>query len=311
MSTETPEATIKRVNIPDERPGRGRASVVEGVTEASEEAGGGSEDEDDGQDNGDDAEHDEDGEAGAGGESGGDDEGEEQGEEGAEGESAADPEAVVRDDDPKPAKEPWYTKRIGKLTKENSEREAKLKAAEDKIAALEAASAGGEDAPKLYTADEVQALIEKRSSEKSEITQVNAKLDSMFEKGVASHKDFERRVQAYGQAFGPELASRVDFFTAVSDLDNGSDVLHALGGDLDRMADILEMSGPRMGIALANLSAKLAAPKPKPLSKAPAPIKPLESTTKAAKSIWDKDISDDEYVRLRREQRAAKQANGR
>lgn len=311
MSTETPEAAIKRVNIPDERPGRGRASVVEGVTEASEEARGGSEEDDDGQDNGDDAEHDEDGEAGAGGESGGDDEGEEQGEEGAEGESAADPEAVIRDDDPKPAKEPWYTKRIGKLTKEASNAKEELQAARDKIAAMEAASAGGEDAPRLYTQAEVDAQIEKRASEKSEISQINGKLDTMFETGLKSHKDFEKRVQAYGQAFGQELATRVDFFTAVSDLDNGSDVLYALGGDLDRMADILEMSGPRMGIALANLSAKLAAPKPKPLSKAPSPIKPLESTTKAAKSIWDKDISDDEYVRLRREQRAAKQANGR
>lgn len=303
MSIDTPEAQAKPVNIPDARPGRGRAVVVEGVTESSEEAGS-QEDDDDEQSAGDDAEHDTNGEEGGGGDTGSDDEGEESGEEGAEGAAPDDAAPELRDDSSKPAKEPWYTKRIGKLTKENSEREAKLRAAEEKIAAMEAA--GGENAPKLYTEAEVEARIERRASEKSEAAQINTKLDDMFDKGVATHKDFEKRVQAYGQAFGPDLAKRVDFFTAVSDLDNGADVLHALGGDLDRMADILDMPPARMGIALAQMSAKMAAPKPKPLSKAPVPIKPLEANTKRAASIDDPNISQEEYTRLRREQRAAR-----
>lgn len=211
------------------------------------------------------------------------------------------------DEPPAKTRQPWHVKRLGKVVAERDDLKSKLEAAEAKLAAQ-----GGEDGAKLFTEDEVRQRIETEASQKSRIRELDTRLDTMFETGAKAHKDFVDRVQGYVKAFGVEtLQARQDFFEAVSELPNGADVIHALGGDLDQMGDILEMPPYKMGMALAQLSSELAKPKGAVVSKVPAPIVPLERTTVSELDIADPRLPMDEYVRRRQEARAVRKQSGR
>lgn len=217
---------------------------------------------------------------------------------------AAKPEPVAKD------RQPWHVKRIGNLTRKNEEAAAALKAANDKIAAMEAAANGGEG-PKLYTEDEVRSRINSESTLKAKAERTNERLENLFETGTKAYKDFGTRVEGYVKAFGSEaLAQRPDFFEAVSELPNGADVIHNLSGDLDHMAEFLEMPAYKMGMALKELSMTLAKPKSASVSKAPAPIVPLETKNNSELALDDPKLPMAEYVRRRQADREAN-AGGR
>lgn len=243
-------------------------------------------------------------------------------EEGADDGAQADNDAPASEDPPADAapadgvqdppaakpRQPWHVKRLGQVVAERDEVRAALDAANAKIAAFESGEGGG----KLYTEDEVRSRIDTEASQKARLRELDTRLDTMFDAGAKAHKDFGDRVDSYVKAFGVEtLRGRQDFFEAVSDLPNGADVIHALGGDLDQMADLLEMPPHKMGMALATLSADLAKPKGAVVSKVPAPIVPLEKTTVSEMDIADPRLPMDEFVRRRKEARAERATQGR
>lgn len=218
----------------------------------------------------------------------------------------AKPEPVAKD------RQPWHVKRIGNLTKEKDRLAAEIKARDEKIAALEAAASGSAEGPKLYTEDEVRSRINSESTLKAKAERTNERLESLFETGTKTYKDFGARVEGYVKAFGSEaLAQRPDFFEAVSELPNGADVIHNLSGDLDHMAEVLEMAPVKMGMELARLSEKLGKPKSGQVSKTPPPIKPLETVNNSELALDDPKLPMDEYVRRREAAREARAASGR
>ncbi len=228
------------------------------------------------------------------------------GEEGQEGPGGEETAAGEEAEAPK-TRQPWQAKRIGKLKDRAETAEQKLADAEAKIAALEAQSSEG--GKKLYTEAEIRGRIESEATQKANARAIDQKLDTIFEQGTKAHKDFAQRVDGYVQAFGKEaLQQRPDFFEAVAELPNGADVIHALGGDLDHMAEILEMPGYKMGMALADLSTKLAKPTGVQVSKVPAPIRPLEVVNKAELPLTDPRVPMDDWVQRRRAERQAHRA---
>lgn len=208
----------------------------------------------------------------------------------------------------KPERQPWHVKRLGKVVQERDALKAELEAARAKLA--DAEINGGAS---LYTEDEVRQRIATEAARQAHATTLNSKLDDIFAAGLkANGAAFQERVNGYVQAFGPEaLATRQDFFEAVADLPNGSDVIFALGGDLDHMAELLEMPAHKMGVELGKLSAQLGSPKARALSRAPAPIRPLETTNVAELDLADPKLPMDEYVRRRQEARAERRNGSR
>lgn len=208
------------------------------------------------------------------------------GEEDPAGGAEADPEPA-----PAPKRTPWQVKRIdklsGELKAEREAREAAEAAAEEnrrRVAAYEALY-GKEGDPKpeakvplvepggkkTYTQEEMDAEVQRRSN----LTALNERLDNLYETGKKAHPDFEERVSNAGRAF-PELGRRVDLFQAIAKLPNGTDVYHALAGDLDQMGEVLDMSPLDLGMELARMSTELKAKnKGPPVSRAPAPIDPV------------------------------------
>lgn len=198
---------------------------------------------------------------------------------------------------PKPARVPWQVKRIDKLTAETKqlqeERDRLANEREEdrrRLAAYEALygkeSGGGAAEPpviapkkeggeRVYTQAELDAEVNRRAN----LTGLNHTLDTMYETGKKTFgEDFEKRVKQAGQAF-PDLPRRVDLFQAIAKLPNGTDVYHSLAGDLDHMGEVLEMDALDLGMELSRMSQEAAnKPRGPAVSRAPAPIEPLEGS---------------------------------
>jgi hypothetical protein len=85
---------------------------------------------------------------------------------------------------------------------------------------------------------------------------------------------------------------------AVTQLPDAHKVLHHLGSNMDEAARILSLAPVPMALELAKLSQS--APKPKPVSKAPPPIKPIDGQPTGTKS--PEDMSMEEWVEWREAQ---------
>ncbi len=209
-----------------------------------------------------------------------------------EGEPEPEPDAT-----PAPRKD-WRQARFDKLTATAKAADERAKAAEERAAALEALY-GNQDTPegqapaKLYTEAEVMT----RAKEVARLTDLNTRADRLFDDGSAKFKDWTARVAQVNEAFGDQLSSRADIFDAITKLPNGPDVYHALGGDLDHMAHVLDLAPVELGMELASLSAKLAKPAAPAVSRVPAPIRPLERTTVDDLPLDDPRVSQEEFNR--------------
>jgi hypothetical protein len=234
----------------------------------------------------------------------------------------AEPVETAAEEPEQPKRTPWYNKRIDKLSAEKSaaaEEAERLRkdneAAQRRIAAYEALYGKPEDGetpqpqttPGLYTEEDVQ----KRAAAIAQFNTLQQKVESTFKAGQAEHKDWQTRITSAAQAFGPDLANRVDFFEAVSDLPNGAAVYHTLAGDLNRMDEVLSMSPAKMGIALATLSADLAKKPGKRLSSTPDPIEPIETNGGPGADADLTKVSMNDYVKMREKQREERLASRR
>lgn len=213
------------------------------------------------------------------------------GEPAADAVDSAEPEA-------KKTRVPWQNKRIDQLTARAATAEeqaaAALAEAADTKRRLEAyealygkdgsappapaaapAAPSGVDAAgrKVFTEEDVQ----KEAARIAGIQDLNRRCEGLFKEGTEKHgEDFQKRVNAAGQAFGADLRQRADFFEVLTALPNGADVYHQLTGDLDHFAEVLAMGPAQMGMELASLATKASTKKPPAVSGAPAPIVPVE-----------------------------------
>ncbi len=206
--------------------------------------------------------------------------------EGAEAE--AEPEG---EEEPAKPKKDWRDRQIIKArAAEKKEREEKAALAAENEE-LKRRLAGGEEGAVLTDAERARIRTEavQEVERKAYFTKINDASESMFEAGQkAFPKTWEKRVADAAEVFSDEIRAKPEFLEAVTELDNPAAVYHELAGDPDLMESVLNMAPHKMGMELAKLSAKLAAtPAPKPVSRAPAPIKPLDKPSMQERSLED------------------------
>ena len=165
---------------------------------------------------------------------------------------------------------PWFQKRIDELTREKWE----ARRAADAATALAESmrnrqSETGETKP-AQPAD-IEALVTRRAAEMREVEAFNEACNTTYRKGKESLPDFDEAVKGYQLLGG--LDGKRDFLEAVNSLPNGSEIFYHLGKNLDEGAHVLSLTPVKMALELTKLSQKLS--KAPPVSKAPAPIKPL------------------------------------
>lgn len=231
----------------------------------------------------------------------------------AEGGAAVAPEgdaAVAGDDLPAPKKGNWAQKRIDELTGEKYEEKRAREAAEARADAAEALLRGAGKTPDPAAAEPLadgerrftQAEVDQQATQIAAVRSFNERCDALFDSGTAKHEDWTDTVKTLNQA---GVMSPL-FVEAAMETGAAEDVLHHLGQDPEEAQRIGKLPPVRMGVELAKLAAKLAAPKPGPkVSGAPDPIKPLGGAAKPEADIYDPNLSDEEYI-ARRKQMGAK-----
>lgn len=199
----------------------------------------------------------------------------------------------------KAKKEPWFQKRIGELTREKYE-------------AKRAAEQAAQEAQKMreYVAQiqqghqpeglDVESYVASKAAEMVAERTFNESCNKVYETGKAEFPDFDQAVSNLQM-----VGMNREFLEIVSSSDAGHKVLNHLGHDLDEAARISALPPLQMARELTRLEYKLNQPQAKPVSKAPAPIKPIGAGGSPSSGLSD-DLPIEEWIARRNKQRFGK-----
>lgn len=178
--------------------------------------------------------------------------------------------------------QPWYEKRIGKLTAEKYAAQREIEKKDEIIANLMAGKA--EDGTKsTLPPAEIEKLVEQRIAQRDFDTKCNV----IHQRGIEEFDDFADAVKTLGDV--GILTNQ--FLDLVTDLDEGQKILHHLGKNPEEADKLGKLSPAKQALALAKLEASLKEPakvkeKEKTVSKAPDPIKTLETSRTSSSPGW-------------------------
>lgn len=203
-------------------------------------------------------------------------------------------------------KNPWYLKRIGKLSAQNDELQQRLAILEAERASG-GADAAAEDGASATTANlsaaDIERLAEQKANQKLAQQAFDRACNTTYEAGTKKHgQAFGESVKQLGAAVGPQAFRGV--LEIATDLDAGADVIYHLGNNPDEAARIASLSPTKQATELARLEAKLTAPPPpKKLPSAPPPVDAINGRGgKAGVDLNDKSVPIDVWMREREKQ---------
>lgn len=190
--------------------------------------------------------------------------------------------AETQSEDTKPKGKPWFQKRIDELTaqKYEKERDAEKAANENAVlrAALEAMQKGEEPPAKLPGAapQDFESAVQAEAARIAKLTDFNTRCNAVADRGFQEFPDFKEAAEGYGMLGGAPQ----EYLEAVTSIPDGHKVYHYLGKNLDEAAHVLRLPPVQMALEIARISQKLNTPAKPVLSKAPAPITPLDGTSR-------------------------------
>lgn len=189
-------------------------------------------------------------------------------------------------------REPWFQKRIGELTREKYEaRRAADQAAQEAAELRRQIASGQQSEHQEQQPTDVKALARQEAQKMVAEERFNDACNKVYDAGAAEFPDFDNAVKNLQM-----VGSSREFLDLVTSTDAGHKLLHHLGSDLDEAARILALPPIQMARELTKLEMKLSAPVTKPVSKAPAPIKPIGSGGSTSSGLSD-DLPIDEWMR--------------
>lgn len=208
-------------------------------------------------------------------------------------------------EEPKTAKRvPWYQQRIDEITKARREAERKLAEAEARLKLQP-----HEDAePKSFDPKDLEPLVNQRAEQIALQREYNRRAESWVqagqkEFGADKFNEICAEVAAMGAGDSPEFMQIV---TDPDILPEGYKVLAALRDNPEKAQRIISLPPVKMAAALAAFGARSPAP-PQPVSKAPAPIKPIGGSAKASEPEDAEPI--EAWMAKRKAQIAARRAS--
>lgn len=234
----------------------------------------------------------------------------------------------------------WYQKRINELTlrRQAAEREAKMN--EDKLSAERAKNAellqqltskpndpaainnaantnplSNSNQPQL-SKEELEKLIQERAVQLAQANAFNDACNAIAETGKREFTDWDESLKnlSLAGAIGQDVPA--DFLETAVELKDPHKILHYLGKHVEEAEKIAKLPPKRMALEMARIEALIhkpaAAPPPTPISNAPAPVIPVNGSTKvASKDINDPSLTTAEFMALREEQEAARRTRYR
>ena len=186
---------------------------------------------------------------------------------------------------PKPAPSKALLGRIGKLTAEKNERDLRIAELEALLRQQAPPKAEGTATPPAQSPQDFQAEVQKAAKLQAEQQRFTEKCNEIYNKAKATHADFDSRIAD----IMPLGGFTMPMVEAAMELDNPSEVLYHLTGDLDKFAEIASMTPVRAAAALAKFARQHEAP-PVRKSAAPPPVAPKVGGGRIPATL---DIADD------------------
>lgn len=216
------------------------------------------------------------------------------------------PEATTGDEgepetaEEKAKKEPWFQKRIGELTREKYEAKRAAETAANEARQLRDYLAQVQQGNQPEGSLDVESYVASKAAEIVAQRSFDEACNKVYETGKGEFPDFDQAVSNLQM-----VGMNRDFLEIVSSSDAGHKVLHHLGTDLDEAARISALPPLQMARELTRLEYKLNQPQNKPVSKAPAPIKPIGTGGSPSSGLSD-DLPIEEWMARRNKMRFGK-----
>ncbi len=185
---------------------------------------------------------------------------------------------------------------------------AKRKVLETELADLKAqlAAKSSEDGVK-FTREDVEAEANKLAEQKVSEREFTNACNRLADGAKKLDKDFDKKIQALSEDVAPLPGYMIGI---LDDIENGAQVLKHFADNQDVYEDIYMLSPVKMATAISKLGIKLATevkPKPKQISKVPAPNEPINGGAKTSINLSDKEPIED-WIEKRNRQVAERQA---
>lgn len=231
-----------------------------------------------------------------------------------EGEGAAPSESSAAPEPKTAGKKPWFQQRIDQLTKERREAERKAQEAEARAAALEAARAEQPttDGPKPLSPADFQKAVDAAAELKVQQQAVQGRMQAWAEAGVKDFgvNEFNEKCNLVAAMGADERPEFMQLVTDPAVIPDGHKVVMALADHPEEAQAIFALPPVQMAARLTRFAntVSTAAPDPKTVSKAPAPIKPIGGTAK------NSELSDNDDFKswlVKRNQSARTTAGGK
>lgn len=177
----------------------------------------------------------------------------------------------------------WALKRIGEVTRQRHEAERKAEAARseaERYRLLVEQMQGGEQQPSKPQAEpDIDELVQKRAAELDQQRAVQERGRVTASAGETEFSDWGSAVQNLDA-----LGITSEQVQSLLGMDDAHKVIYSLGKNPEEAARILALPPLQQGRELERLAAKpIAQPPAKPVSKAPAPVKPIDGGVTAEK----------------------------
>lgn len=192
--------------------------------------------------------------------------------------------------DPKPNRLPESVqRRINELTRQKHEGQRQIEELSRQVAQFQQLQQGDPSQPQQLAQDPqqiAQQIVQRQN--------FDAACNRVYEQGKAQFGDFDSAISNLSV-----LGVQPEFLEAVTAMDNPHGILYTLAGDLDNAARIMSLPPVLQGRELAQIALKAAAPVSAPVSKAPAPITPVDGS--ASVNSDPEKMSTEEWMAWRKQ----------
>lgn len=182
-----------------------------------------------------------------------------------------------------PEKQDKVQKRINALIRQKHEDQRK-------IAELEARVKSVPTEQQQYDPDIIQSLVQEEAFKIAEATRFNEKCNTIFENGVGKYSDFKQSAGVLGEI---GIFNNSELFNEIVNSETPVEIIKWCADNLDKAEELLSMSLAKQVRFIAKLESQLEANpivvKAKPVSNAPAPIKPVTMKGSPVQVSVDKD----------------------
>lgn len=218
---------------------------------------------------------------------------------------------------------PWFQRRIDQLTAEKWEERRASEAlrkqtvdlleqlAEARKAPVSVAPAEG-TAPEARPAEravaqhkqmsdaEIDVLANQRAEQISRQRSFDKACNDVAAAGKEEYEDFDKALRNFQMLGGIPTP----LLEVITEMPNAHKVLYNLGKDPDLAERVVKMSPTKQALELARLEQSLSKPVNKEVSKAPAPVKPIDAASRSAENLETASMED--FIKMREKHLASK-----